>query len=154
MAISRELAQELMDQLREVTWHGSAIRRRTRADDPLLGSVGGYGPPLMAILRRLGPVRLTELSEALQVDLSVTSRHVGALVEAGYLERRPDPADGRSSRIHITAQGRAALKATRDRQTVWLQGLLEDWSDERAAIANEVLVELLERMTRQAGSNA
>lgn len=145
MAVSREHAQELMDRLREITWHGAAARRRLR--DPLLGNVAGYGPPLLVVMRRLGPVRLTELAEALQVDLSVASRHIGALVEAGYVERRPDPSDGRATQVLVTEQGLAALRATRDRQTQWLQDLLADWEDERAGLAAEVLAELLDRMT-------
>lgn len=144
MAISHQLAQQLMDHLRDVTWQGAAVRRRLR--DPLLGNVAGYGPPVMAVLRRLGPVRTSELAEALQVDLSVTSRHVTALVDAGYVERRPDSEDGRATRLHITTAGEAALLAARDRQTQWLRDTLADWDDERAALVATALGDISERL--------
>lgn len=149
MPISHELAQDLMDQLRDVTWQGAAVRRRLR--DPLLGNVAGYGPPLLAVLRRLGPVRVSDLADALQVDLSVTSRHITALVEAGYVERQPDAEDGRATTLHITAAGLAALEAARERQTHWLRETLDDWDDERAALVAEALSELAQRM---AGSSS
>lgn len=151
MAISHELAQELMDQLRDVTWQGAAVRRRLR--DPLLGNVAGYGPPLLAILRRLGPSRISELADALQVDLSVTSRHVTALVDAGFVERRPDPDDGRATQLHITKAGMAALKKARERQTQWLLETLSDWDDERAALVTEVLGDLAQRLAAGAAQD-
>ena len=60
-------------------------------------------------LRRLGPQRTNALAGALQLDASTVTRQVNALVAGGLVERRPDPADGRSSILALTSAGRATM---------------------------------------------
>jgi DNA-binding MarR family transcriptional regulator len=54
---------------------------------------------------RMGGIRLTELACRAQLSLAATSELVNDLVALGYLERRPDPADGRAKLIDLTARG-------------------------------------------------
>ena len=54
-------------------------------------------------------VRLTELATRAQLSLGTTSELVSDLQQLGYLERRPDPADGRAKLIFPTLRGRQVL---------------------------------------------
>jgi DNA-binding MarR family transcriptional regulator len=54
-------------------------------------------------------VRLTALAERANLSLAACSELVNELQDAGYLERRPDPSDGRAKLIYPTAKGRRLL---------------------------------------------
>ena len=60
---------------------------------------------------RAGGVRLTELATRASLSLAATSELVNDLVGLGYLERRPDPTDGRAKLIDLTARGRELMAA-------------------------------------------
>jgi DNA-binding MarR family transcriptional regulator len=64
---------------------------------------------------RMGGIRLTELADRAQLSLAATSELVNDLEEMGYLQRRPDPADGRAKLIDLTKRGRNAMAAAGDR---------------------------------------
>jgi len=57
-------------------------------------------------------LRMQELAARAVLSRTRVSRIVGELVEAGYVERLPDPDDGRAWLATMTADGRAALKRT------------------------------------------
>jgi len=59
--------------------------------------------------------RLTELANRAQLSLAATSELVNDLQRLGYVERRPDPLDGRAKLIVPTRRGQAALAAAGDR---------------------------------------
>jgi DNA-binding MarR family transcriptional regulator len=56
-------------------------------------------------------IRLTALAARAQLSLAACSELGDELQRRGYLERRPDPADGRAKLIHPTGTGRQALAA-------------------------------------------
>lgn len=62
---------------------------------------------LLARLVIEGPHRSNALAEAVHSDPSTVSRQIATLVRIGYVERRPDPADGRASLLILTARARA-----------------------------------------------
>ena len=51
-------------------------------------------------------VRVSDLAEELNIDLSNVSRLCGRLEDEGLIERRDDPEDGRVRRLHLTRDGR------------------------------------------------
>jgi DNA-binding MarR family transcriptional regulator len=65
----------------------------------------------LSSLARNGPMAVSRLAEREQITKSSVTRVVARLVELGLAHRRPDPADGRSAVIAITAKGRAHLEA-------------------------------------------
>ncbi|MBV6404278.1 MAG: winged helix-turn-helix transcriptional regulator [Flavobacteriales bacterium] len=79
-----------------------------------------------------GPVGVARLAQELQVTRPTVSDSVALLVERGLLVRRPDPHDGRSHALRLTAAGRRWLPAadpmeraletlpTRERETLLL----------------------------------
>jgi DNA-binding MarR family transcriptional regulator len=88
-----------------------------------------------------GPQRLSQLAEAVRSDPSTVSRQVAALVRAGLIERKADPADGRANWLVATELGERVLRVNRQRRNAHLAIMLRDW--EPAAVAT--LSGLLER---------
>jgi DNA-binding MarR family transcriptional regulator len=80
-----------------------------------------------------GPRRSGALAEALAVDPSTVSRQVATLVQAGYVERRPDPDDGRASLLAATDSGRRVHAAFAERRDRAVACALSGWSDEDVA---------------------
>jgi DNA-binding MarR family transcriptional regulator len=71
-----------------------------------------------------------ELVDRTGLDASTISRAIGVLVDAGLVERHPDPRDRRASLLAVTADGRAVLSdADRWYDDVLLRALA-DWRPE------------------------
>jgi DNA-binding MarR family transcriptional regulator len=108
---------------------------------------GPRSPPGQACCFGNRSVRLTELAARAQLSLAATSELVSQLEHLGYLERRPDPADGRAKLIYPTRRGRQALDDASDRvaeiERRWAQLLGPD----RFADACRALQELLDELT-------
>jgi DNA-binding MarR family transcriptional regulator len=60
-------------------------------------------------------IRLTELANKANLSLAACSELVNELQSLGYLERQPDPADGRAKLIFPTPRGRRLLDAAGQR---------------------------------------
>lgn len=65
---------------------------------------------LITYLAGGGPMRLGALAATVQSDPSTVSRQVAGLVRDGYVERRPDPEDGRAVLLAVTEQGERAYQ--------------------------------------------
>jgi DNA-binding MarR family transcriptional regulator len=65
----------------------------------------------MKLAQRIGSngTRLTELAEQAQVTKQTAGFLVDQLEKAGWVERRPDPTDGRARLVFISDRGLAAL---------------------------------------------
>ena len=61
-------------------------------------------------------MRLTHLAESAQVTKQTAGVLVAELQRAGYVERVPDPSDGRARLITITARGHQVITIARNRQ--------------------------------------
>lgn len=60
----------------------------------------------LEVLVQQGAQRSQTLSAQLRLDKSTTTRVVDALVRKGYVERTPDPDDGRAVSLRVTDAGR------------------------------------------------
>jgi DNA-binding MarR family transcriptional regulator len=69
------------------------------------------------------------VADELQVDLSVASRQVAGLHAAGYVKRVPDPHDGRSQMVELTAAGKRALRKAQERGVEVLDRATAHWTD-------------------------
>jgi DNA-binding MarR family transcriptional regulator len=85
---------------------------------------------LLTLLRTHGEMRMSRLTELLGIDMSVTSRHVAHAADRGWIGRRPDPHDGRSRLLYLTALGEQELQELSDRATASLAAHLADWPEE------------------------
>ncbi|WP_069171525.1 MarR family winged helix-turn-helix transcriptional regulator [Streptomyces griseus] len=97
---------------------------------------------VLTLLAKYGEMRITRLAELLAVDMSVTSRHVAHVVDNGWIERFPDPADKRSRILRLTPAGEALLDDLTRRTTEMFAHNLIDWSDEDVGQLNTLLSRL------------
>lgn len=108
------------------------LQRRLARPIRLLGPSGFtvLDRPAYLALRHIvdeGPMRPTTLAGLLEVDLSVVSRQVRALEDAGLVQRRPDPADARAALVSVSDEGRRALEAVRTQRGQALAEVVADW---------------------------
>ncbi|WCB92155.1 hypothetical protein DSM104299_00841 [Baekduia alba] len=69
----------------------------------------------MVLLRWPGPEgrRPSEIAAQSEMSKQAVNYVLGQLEQLGYLERRPDPDDQRSRRVHLTARGREVAMTMR-----------------------------------------
>jgi DNA-binding MarR family transcriptional regulator len=116
--------------------YGLGVVRREIARHAL-AELGTQGFNALAVVHVYGPMRISDASQKLSVDLSVASRQVNALVQAGYLEREPDPDDRRAHLVRTSESGTKVLGESHRRMVHAFQQALEGWtSDDVAAISD------------------
>lgn len=97
---------------------------------------------VLALLGRHGEMRMTRLADLMGIDMSVTSRHVAHAVERGWVDRRPDPLDGRVRLLRLTGDGEGMLTEMHRRTSETLAHLLGDWPEEDVTRLTELLTRL------------
>jgi len=140
MPVTRETRDRLTAGLVQLIRTGRQVSSRAAAS--VYGDLPSFGWALLLPLQRDGAQRCSALAAQAGIDVSVASRQVAVLERGGYLERHPDPADGRASLLSITPAGTEALRAARALRSEWALTALAEW-DERDA---RTLSDLLERL--------
>jgi DNA-binding MarR family transcriptional regulator len=74
------------------------------------------------------PITLSDLAQEINVTRQGASLQVQSLVEHGWVERIPDPADRRSALLRVTEEGRAYWQPARQLQVEYLAGVFEQLS--------------------------
>ncbi|MEM6956463.1 MAG: MarR family transcriptional regulator [Myxococcota bacterium] len=85
-----------------------------------------YRPSDVEIVARLpdeAGTTVTELVRRARRSKQAVGKLVSSLEERGYVQRRPDPDDGRAQRIFLTSRGERFLRAAR---TV-IEAIEDDW---------------------------
>ena len=124
------------------------LGRRVRSKPPLVTGDHPYleAPidALCGVLVEHGPMRLTDLADALWLDKSTVTRQVATLAAAGLATRVADPSDGRAALVGLTDEGSELLGRVRQGRREGLRETLSGWTaDEVAQFAG-----LLERFNR------
>src|SRR3712207_2578668 len=109
MAISPETRDRLTSSVAQLVRTGRHVSSRAAAQ--LYGELPSFGWALLLPLERDGAQRCSALAGAAGIDVPVASRQLGVLERSGYVERRPDPADGRASLLSLTPAGVEAIAA-------------------------------------------
>jgi DNA-binding MarR family transcriptional regulator len=135
-----EIKEELAPRLR---WAITRMARRLRQEAGT--DMGPSQVAALATVERHGPLSPSELAELERIKRPTATRIVRHLEEGRLVERIDHPADGRSSILSVTAEGRALLKRLRRRKTAYLAKRLSamDAEDRRTL---ERAAELLEGM--------
>jgi len=137
----------------------TSVRRTTASDraltlalfDVVQGSRRALKEPfdrvtltVLAEVRRLEPVRPSDLAEQMHLDLSTVSRHVTGLVDRGLLERAADPYDARAQLVRLTPAGEGVFTTIVESRAASIGDAVRHWStsDRRQLTA------LLERLAR------
>ncbi|HEX5376007.1 MAG TPA: MarR family transcriptional regulator, partial [Solirubrobacterales bacterium] len=74
----------------------------------------------LATVERHGPLTPSELAQIERIKRPTATRTLRVLLEAGLIDRAPDPADGRSSLVSVNAAGRERLRRLRGRKNAYL----------------------------------
>jgi DNA-binding MarR family transcriptional regulator len=108
-----------------------ALRRETAAPVSL-----GVLSALVTVVRE-GPLRSGELAAREGVAPPSMTKVVASLEQSGYVERVPDPEDGRAALISATRAGRALVESTREMRLHGLARRIDalDPAEARAIVA-------------------
>lgn len=101
----------------------------------------------MASIKTAEELTLGELAARERVQPPSMTRVVAALVEAGLVERKTDPNDGRQVLVRLTESGKSHLETEANAREAWLATELGKLSkDERETLreASEILLRLVE----------
>lgn len=101
-------------------------------------------PAHYAVFRYLDPAgsRVSELAEAAGMTQQAMGELVTHLQRCGYVERRPDPTDGRARQVVATPTGLEALQAAAGR----IRGIEQALGEHLGADGLQELRELLSRL--------
>ena len=91
---------EFVRELRS-TLAGQGFDDQGRSDGYVLRSVGAT------------PMTVSDLAERLEISKQGAGQIVDDMERRGYVERRPDPGDGRARLLYLSDRGQAALAAAR-----------------------------------------
>ena len=112
---------------------------------------GGLSPTMISALASIenhGPLTPSELADRERIKRPTATRIIGSLEEGRLVGRTADPADGRSSLIAVTADGRDLLRTLRTRKDAYLAQRLQALpAEDRETLARAV--DLLERMLEE-----
>jgi len=112
IALFRETARLMVEELVE-RLHAAGYGDHTAAHHPVFENIDPEGTRLTVLAARAG----------------MTHQSMGELVQTlerrGYLERRPDPSDGRATLVLLTRRGRQsvrrAIEEITEIETAWLE---------------------------------
>ena len=108
-----------------------ARRLRTANAAELQGlPVNPHQARALRVVARLEPVRPSAVADRLHVAPRSATDVVEFLIAGGWVERSPDPDDGRAQALSLTDEGVDLLRAIRGSRDQWLQGVLADWPPE------------------------
>ncbi|MGW0181556.1 MarR family winged helix-turn-helix transcriptional regulator [Nocardia sp. NPDC003345] len=111
---------------------------RTRGQSRNLSA--GLASALWTIINH-APIRLSALAERESVSAPTMSRIVAVLEERGFVERTPDPADGRARLLDPTPAGAGLIAESRTRRAQLLAEALEGLApDDRATVGRGVTI--------------
>jgi DNA-binding MarR family transcriptional regulator len=85
------------------------MRRLRRA-----GHTGAVHPTqliVLALLNQYGPLRVGELARRIPCSQPTATTTVAGLLAAGFVDREPDPTDGRANRVAATEAGLSTLRS-------------------------------------------
>jgi DNA-binding MarR family transcriptional regulator len=85
---------------------------------------------VLGLLLEKGPQRVGEIAQALGTDPSTVSRKVAALVDAGLVERRVDPDDGRAHLLAATPAGERKCVDGRRHRNAMVTSVLSGWPED------------------------
>jgi len=87
-----------------------------------------YG--LLSVIRRQGPIRLTELASCIGVGKPSVSRQITFLESLGLVSKEADPLDGRAQSIRLTPSGEEKMHQVQDARREVFRERLAEWPPE------------------------
>jgi DNA-binding MarR family transcriptional regulator len=96
------------------------------------------------VLRTLGaaPATISTLATRLDITKQGAAQIIDDMEARGYVERHPDPTDGRARLIHLSERGQAALKAARRFHQAYERKLRKTHGDEAIDAVRAVFTDM------------
>ena len=114
------------------------LLRRSRASSTRLAGevhpdLDAAGSALLVTVLELGEalpggVRAADVTHAVGLHKSTTSRNISQLESLGLIERVPDRSDARARLLRVTTEGRAAVSRSRQARRRRLAAQMDGWS--------------------------
>lgn len=143
----------VQDILRAFEEFGRAQReigsRLTRSLDLPRASIG-----LLRYLNAHGPVQIGCAAQHFRVDLSVTSRQVSALVDAGLAARDVDHDDRRARTVVLTEQGRVKVAELGVAVTAMMAEIFQDWDPAELKLATDHMTAIAQTIAEHQGDHS
>jgi len=99
-----------------------------------------YG--LLAVIRREGPIRLTDLALNIGVGKPSVSRQIAFLESIGLVFKEADPLDGRAQSIRLTEKGEEKMHQVQDARRQDFRERLAEWPVEELRTLAEYMAKL------------
>jgi DNA-binding MarR family transcriptional regulator len=123
----------------------SLIYRRLREPRPE-GELTLPESAALSWLNREGPMTAAELARRQQITPQSIAHTLQGLEQRGFIDRSPDPTDGRRVILALTADGREAREARRERRNSQLQHAVGESFDSDELQTLLKAAQLLERL--------
>jgi DNA-binding MarR family transcriptional regulator len=101
------------DELADAFWSVARQLRETSQETLAPWDITPAHFRALRVLRRNGVMRLSELSDRLQIAARSTTEVIDALESRDLVRRRPDPDDRRATLVEVTEHGTGVLDAIR-----------------------------------------
>lgn len=105
------------------------------------------GVAVVHLLAKCGPASLSDIAARQRVDLSVASRQVSTLADAGYVVRTVDDEDRRVRTVELTESGWALAAEASEQYTKLIDQAFAAWSPEDLAEATRTLDRLVDTIS-------
>jgi DNA-binding MarR family transcriptional regulator len=128
------------------------FRRRFDARARTLGVSRAQWQVMFALSRNEG-INQAGLAEALDVETITVGRMVDRLEEAGFVERRADPADRRAWRLHLTDRAHPVLEELRAMGEIVMAEALAGISEAEQDVLAGLLTRLRANLTGRSDSD-
>jgi len=99
-----------------------------------------YG--LLTVIRREGPIRLTDLALNIGVGKPSVSRQIAFLESLGLVSKEADPLDGRAQAIRLTEKGEEKMHQVQDARRQVFRERLGEWPVEELQTLAEYVAKL------------
>lgn len=97
---------------------------------------------LIHVVRKHNGITQAEICQILGTDKAAVAREVTSLIKRGYLTKKKNPADGRSSLVYPTEKAEELKISKRHVETAYYEYLLEALNDEEEEIFSMLLNKL------------
>lgn len=145
--MTEEISESALRAAREVQVVMSRVRRRVKE----VAGKHELTPTQVSVVSRLdrdGAASASDLAAAERMRPQSMATVLAGLDEQGWIERRPDPTDGRKQLVSLSRSGQRWLKTSRSIRDEWLSWALQENYTERERQTILQALTLLDRLTK------
>lgn len=130
-------------------WTGSLVRRISRnltnILDQKLSHLGITSSQvrILASLWNQDGLTQKDLVQKIGIRPASLTKIIDGMVSKGWLNRRPDPKDGRFNRIYLTQQGKEVRIIVNSKVEEAEEIMLKDFSEEEMAVLKKMLLRMM-----------